>query len=55
MKSMFAVWFAAMTVLPRAAARPVAERFLFPERRAGLNRLLRGMHRVSGDEIEELA
>ncbi len=55
MKAMFAVWFAAMTALPRAAARPVAERFLFPERRTGLNRLLRGMHRVAGDEIEELA
>jgi glycosyltransferase involved in cell wall biosynthesis len=55
MKALFAAWFAAMAVLPRGAARPLAERFLFPERRTGLNRLLRGMHRTSGDKIVEPA
>jgi Glycosyl transferase family 2 len=55
MKALFAFWFATMAVLPRGAAAPVAERFLFPERRRTLNRMLRRMHRVSGDEIEELA
>lgn len=55
MKALFAAWFAAMCVLPRAAAGPLAERFLFPERRRGLNRVLGGMHRGSGVESEKPA
>lgn len=45
MRAMFQVWFAAMAVLPRFAAVPMAEQFLFPERRAYLNGLLAHMHR----------
>jgi GT2 family glycosyltransferase len=40
MKAMFVAWFAAMTVTPRPLARRLAVLFLFPERRAGLNRIL---------------
>ncbi|HSS43644.1 MAG TPA: glycosyltransferase [Solirubrobacterales bacterium] len=40
MKAMFAAWFAVMAVAPKRVARWLAVLFLFPERRAGLNRLL---------------
>ena len=39
-KLAFVLWFAAMAVVPRPAARPLAEVFLFPERRSRLNPLL---------------
>jgi glycosyltransferase involved in cell wall biosynthesis len=45
MKAMFAVWFAAMAVLPRSAAAALATRFLFPERRVVVNKLLGRLHR----------
>ncbi|HEY2334101.1 MAG TPA: glycosyltransferase [Solirubrobacterales bacterium] len=40
MKPMFIAWFAAMALAPRGLARQLALTFLFPERRAALNRLL---------------
>ena len=45
MKAMFVAWFAAMAVLPRGPAGSLAERFLFPENRVTLNRLLGRLHR----------
>ncbi|HVO55116.1 MAG TPA: glycosyltransferase family A protein [Solirubrobacterales bacterium] len=45
MKTLFVLWFAAMALAPRALARGMAERFLFPTRRSGLNRLLKRLHR----------
>lgn len=44
MKMMLAGWFAAMALAPRPLARRLAERFLLPERRPGLNRLLARLH-----------
>ena len=40
MKAPLVAWFALETVAPRRLARPLAELFLFPGRRAGFNRLL---------------
>jgi hypothetical protein len=45
MRAMFRVWFVAMAIAPRCAAVPMAERFLFPERRPLLNHLLARLHR----------
>ncbi len=45
MKALFLLWFAAMALAPRPLARRMAERFLFPARRGGLNRVLRRLHR----------
>jgi len=44
-KAAFVAWFAAMAVLPRRLARPVAELFLFPERRSAVNSLLGRLQR----------
>jgi CTP:molybdopterin cytidylyltransferase MocA len=46
MKALFLAWFAAMALSPRALARKLAERWLFPARRGGLNRLLKRLHRA---------
>jgi hypothetical protein len=46
MRAMYRAWFAAMAVAPRVAAVPLAEQFLFPERRRHLNRLLARFHRA---------
>lgn len=40
MKALLVAWFALEAVAPRRLARPLAELFLFPGRRAGFNRLL---------------
>jgi glycosyltransferase involved in cell wall biosynthesis len=40
MKALLAAWFALEAVAPRRLARPLAELFLFPGRRAGANRVL---------------
>jgi hypothetical protein len=48
MKILFLGWFAAMAVLPRRLAHPLAVAFLFPERRRSLNRLLARQHRGDG-------
>jgi cellulose synthase/poly-beta-1,6-N-acetylglucosamine synthase-like glycosyltransferase len=45
MKPLFVGWFAAMAALPRPLARRLALIFLFPERRAPLNRLLGRLQR----------
>jgi hypothetical protein len=45
MRAMFRAWFAAMAIAPRFATIPMAERFLFPERRPLLNHLLARLHR----------
>jgi Glycosyl transferase family 2 len=45
MKALYVIWFAAMAAVPRPLARPLAEAFLFPERRRGVNRLLGALHR----------
>jgi Glycosyl transferase family 2 len=45
MKVLLAAWFGAMALAPRPLARGLAERFLLPERRVGLNRLLLRLHR----------
>lgn len=48
MRVMFACWFLTMATLPRPLARRLAQWFLFPEQRRGINRLLAPLHR-SGD------
>jgi len=45
MKAMFLAWFTLEAVLPRPLAQPLAELFLFPERRRTLNRLLGRLRR----------
>jgi hypothetical protein len=40
MKLLFVAWFAAMALMPRPVAGRLAALFLFPERRASLNRVL---------------
>ena len=45
MRSLFGGWFLAMAIVPRPAARRLAQWFLFPEQRRGLNRLLAPLHR----------
>jgi glycosyltransferase involved in cell wall biosynthesis len=45
MKLLFAAWFALFAAAPSPVARRLAEAFLFPERRAGFNRLLGLFHR----------
>jgi hypothetical protein len=45
MRALFAAWFASMACTPRAFARPLAEIFVFPERRVALNPVLGGLHR----------
>ncbi len=44
MQLMFVGWFLAMAVAPRSIARWLAERFLYPEKRTGLNHVLRTFH-----------
>lgn len=50
MKAMLAAWFALEAVVPRRLARPLAELFLFPGRRASFNRLLGRWQRHHGAE-----
>lgn len=45
LKTAFVAWFAAMAAAPRGLARPLAELFLFPERRRTLNGLLGRLQR----------
>jgi glycosyltransferase involved in cell wall biosynthesis len=44
MRAFFGLWFIAMVVAPRRLAHWLALRFLFPETRASLNRLLGSLH-----------
>jgi hypothetical protein len=44
MRLMFVLWFLMMAVAPRSLARRLAERFLYPEKRIGLNQVLRTLH-----------
>ena len=46
MKLLSISWFVATAVAPRPGVRRLAELFLFPERRRGLNRVLAKMHRT---------
>ena len=48
MKGLFVGWFLAEAALPRPFARPLAELFLFPERRRTFNRLLGRLQRAEG-------
>jgi len=45
MKALLVAWFALEAIAPRPLARPLAELFLFPGRRAGFNRLLGRLQR----------
>jgi glycosyltransferase involved in cell wall biosynthesis len=45
MKTLLVTWFALEAVAPRPLARPLAELFLFPGRRTGVNRLLGRLQR----------
>jgi hypothetical protein len=51
MKVLFAGWFTAMAVAPRPVVRTLAERFLFPEQRRTLNRLLATLHRGRNEAL----
>ncbi len=48
MQLMFVLWFLAMVMAPRSMARWLADRFLYPEKRTGLNQVLRRFHAASG-------
>ena len=50
MKALLVAWFALEAIVPRRLARPLAELFLFPGRRGGLNRLLGKLQRSSAAE-----
>jgi hypothetical protein len=50
MKLMFGLWFAAVATSPRPLAHRLAEIFLFPARRASLNRALARLHRPSRND-----
>jgi hypothetical protein len=50
MKLMFVLWFAAVALAPRPLAQALAELFLFPARRAPLNRVLARLHRPNRDD-----
>jgi glycosyltransferase involved in cell wall biosynthesis len=45
MKILLVAWFALEAIAPRSLARPLAELFLFPGRRAGFNRMLGRLQR----------
>ena len=45
MKVVFVGWLVCLTIAPRSLARPIAEVFVFPERRRSLNRWVAKMHR----------
>jgi glycosyltransferase involved in cell wall biosynthesis len=49
MKTLFLAWFTTMAAAPRALARPLAELFLFPERRRRLNGVLARLQRGAGE------
>lgn len=49
MKTLFLAWFTTMAAAPRAVARPLAELFLFPERRRRLNGVLGRLQRGAGE------
>ena len=49
MKAIFVAWFVAMAIAPRRLARRLAVLFLFPERRASFNGVLRRLHRTDRD------
>ena len=51
MKGLLVAWFALEALAPRRWARPLAELFLFPGRREGLNRLLGRFRRGGRDGI----
>jgi glycosyltransferase involved in cell wall biosynthesis len=44
MRVLFVLWFAAVAIAPRPLVAPLAQVFLFPERRPRLSRLLGAMH-----------
>ncbi len=48
MRLMFALWFLALAVAPDPLTRGLAERFLYPEKRTGLNQVLRRFHAEHG-------
>lgn len=48
LRVMFALWFLAVAVAPRAVVRTLAEWLLFPERRGAVNGLLSALHRGYG-------
>jgi glycosyltransferase involved in cell wall biosynthesis len=48
MKTLFLAWFTTMAAAPRALAQPLAELFLFPERRRRLNGALGRLQRGAG-------
>lgn len=53
MKAMLVTWFALEAIAPRRLARPLAEAFLFPGRRASFNRLLGRLQRHHGADGAE--
>jgi hypothetical protein len=55
MKTLFVAWFAAMALAPRPLARWLAALFLFPERRAALNHVLRRLQRPGRGEALAVA
>lgn len=45
LRAAFGAWFTTVGIAPKPVARALSERFLFPERRAGLNGVLGRLHR----------
>jgi hypothetical protein len=46
MKILFLLWFVSFSIAPRRLVKPLAEGFVVPERRAGLNRVLALLHKA---------
>ncbi len=55
LKAAFVAWFAAMAIAPRDLARRLAELFIFPARRAALNRLLGRLQRPGRSSVAAVA
>jgi hypothetical protein len=51
MKFLYALWFTLMVLAPRPAAAWLADRFLFPEKRPHVNRVLGLLHRTGRSRL----
>jgi Glycosyl transferase family 2 len=53
LKLLYVCWFATFVIAPRSAAKPIAELFLFPERRRRVNLVLGRLHRLDSSPRPE--
>jgi glycosyltransferase involved in cell wall biosynthesis len=55
LKALFLMWFVGLAVTPRRLVPSVAEPYLFPERRLGLNRVLGVLHKTRFAKVDATA